>query len=375
MATETRITSEQGKEAVYQAHLSKDAIEKINGLVASASEIDGNILSKSKAIRKNYDKASSLNLFGKAINILGDSHTVGIGSSTTFKAYKELLRLKLVNLYGNFNFGTDTSLGYQSLTGFTYYRNNEALDCLTGFYMNIVSGTDFPIRESSSYTPIDITNKKIKILCPLTEVGKTLEIYCWTGSESATATLTVGADGFTNEYSIANYNEIRIRNTNTTTALRVETYYLYTDTSYYGLNSFASSGRALSHVSDSSIDRWFDNAEIAILALGTNDNSNATFDAKIEYIKAKYNAQKFTKLIILDLDITRARTSETRQKLKQLHHDCKGSYFINLSEEISYVEASASELYSLGIVKSDLGHYNDNGHEFIADLIYKSIFA
>ena len=40
MATETRITSEQGKDAVYQAHLSKSAIEKIAGMNSSASEID-----------------------------------------------------------------------------------------------------------------------------------------------------------------------------------------------------------------------------------------------------------------------------------------------------------------------------------------------
>lgn len=38
---ETRISSEQAKDAIYKAHLSKDAIEKIVGLEASASEIDG----------------------------------------------------------------------------------------------------------------------------------------------------------------------------------------------------------------------------------------------------------------------------------------------------------------------------------------------
>jgi glucose-6-phosphate 1-dehydrogenase len=37
---ETRISSEQAKEAIYQAHLSKDAIAKIAGLNSSASEID-----------------------------------------------------------------------------------------------------------------------------------------------------------------------------------------------------------------------------------------------------------------------------------------------------------------------------------------------
>lgn len=37
---ETRISSEQAKDAVYQAHLSKDAMCKIEGLQSSASEID-----------------------------------------------------------------------------------------------------------------------------------------------------------------------------------------------------------------------------------------------------------------------------------------------------------------------------------------------
>lgn len=50
MATETRITSEQGKDAVYQAHLSKDAISKINGLQSSASEIDGSVNKDSQTI-------------------------------------------------------------------------------------------------------------------------------------------------------------------------------------------------------------------------------------------------------------------------------------------------------------------------------------
>ena len=37
---ETRISSEQAKDAVYQAHLSKDAMCKIEGLQSRASEID-----------------------------------------------------------------------------------------------------------------------------------------------------------------------------------------------------------------------------------------------------------------------------------------------------------------------------------------------
>ena len=49
---ETRISSEQAKEAIYQAHLSKDAISKINGLGSSASEIDGSVNKKQIVLPK-----------------------------------------------------------------------------------------------------------------------------------------------------------------------------------------------------------------------------------------------------------------------------------------------------------------------------------
>lgn len=55
---ETRITSEQGKEAIYQAHLSKDAIEKVSKINSSASEIDALINElkglKASATQINY---------------------------------------------------------------------------------------------------------------------------------------------------------------------------------------------------------------------------------------------------------------------------------------------------------------------------------
>ena len=40
---ETRISSEQAKEAIYQAHLSKDAISKIEGMQSLGSEIDATV--------------------------------------------------------------------------------------------------------------------------------------------------------------------------------------------------------------------------------------------------------------------------------------------------------------------------------------------
>ena len=62
--TETRITSTQAKDAIYKAHLSKDAIEKIEGLQASASEIDGLISKKSSPYKNilNWNEQVSPNI-------------------------------------------------------------------------------------------------------------------------------------------------------------------------------------------------------------------------------------------------------------------------------------------------------------------------
>lgn len=360
--TETRINSTQAKDAIYKAH----------SISSSASEIDGAVFNRNIGVRKVFDKATNLNVFGKSINIIGDSHTVGIGASSAFLSYVNILRNKLATRYVNFNFGIDTEIGYQDRSYLTWFRNENATDCLTGFYFNLVNGTPFNIIESNSYTPVEVTAKKIRILCPLTEVGKTIEIYGWTGSENTLATLTVGANGLTNEYTSGAVNVIRIRNPSGT-PVRIETYFVYDNSSYYSLIACAASSRKLINVDDAQLTRWFTNSEVAILALGTNDNYNATFQSKLDYIKTMYQSQKFTKLIVLDLDITRVRTSETRVALRALANSCKGSIYINVSEYLSYSEATASELYAQGVVKSDLAHYNDNGHEIIANLIYNAI--
>lgn len=387
---ETRISSEQAKEAIYKINkLSEkgmtpeqiaDAIENVSQTSSSASEIDmavKNSLQISR-IHKSFDKASILNAFGKAINILGDSHTVGIGASKAFTCYKEILRNKIATKYGNLNFGIDASIGYQTLNGFTKYTNNAnstTKASMTGMYIEIINGVDFPIIESSAYTPVEMTNKKVKFLCPISEIGKTFQVYGWTGSESGAATLTVGINGLTNEYAIANYNQIRVRNTDVSNPLKLETYYIYDDINYYTLFNFANTGRALAYCDNAVIDKWFDNAEIAILALSTNDGDIVKYKAKLDYIASKYNSQKFTKLVILDLDSLRPNTHEIRVALRELQSKCKGSLYISVSDSLSPFTVSVAELKSMGIIGNDNIHYTNSGHNMIADLVYNSIFG
>ena len=67
------LTGTQIEETLLQAHLSKDAIAKIDGLEASASEINNN----TRTIELANDNGTSTSYFGtKSINILGDSISI-----------------------------------------------------------------------------------------------------------------------------------------------------------------------------------------------------------------------------------------------------------------------------------------------------------
>ena len=77
---ETRISSEQAKEAIYQAHLSKDAIGKIDGLQSIASEIDG-------LIEKDYFGLSQIGFVSKQ-SITGTSWNQNNNVSVVNKHFK-----------------------------------------------------------------------------------------------------------------------------------------------------------------------------------------------------------------------------------------------------------------------------------------------
>lgn len=348
--------------------------KSISGLQATAAEINRAVGMSNVGFKNALEGATApyLNTFGHTISILWDSHTVGIGASTAFNSYINLLRTKLASNLGSLNFGIDTSFGYQNLSGFSWYRNENATDCLTGFYVNVVQGTDLPIIESNAYTPVEMTNKYVKILCPLSEVGKTFEIYGWTGSVQNRQTLTVGSNGLTNEYYINGWNQFRISNPNAT-PLRVETYYIYDSANNYNIINLGASGRALTQCDNTVIDRWFDNAEYAIMALNTNGGNTTVFSQKIDFVISKYATSKFTKLIVLDLDITRPNTSFYKTELERLANSCKGSAYLSVSKMISHTDFTSNDLKAIGFIRSDGVHYTNYGHKFIADILLKTI--
>lgn len=85
MSIETRITSEQGKDAVYQAHLSKSAIEKIEGMNSSASEIDTNTLKTFNKVVKEFHSNPLNNVFSTTINAFANAYPY---SGEVFNAVK-----------------------------------------------------------------------------------------------------------------------------------------------------------------------------------------------------------------------------------------------------------------------------------------------
>ena len=77
---ETRISSEQAKEAIYQAHLSKDAIGKIEGMHSSGSEIDA-VVNKSEVSILGMDFYDYTNR--KAVTNITKWSAYGAGGSGT----------------------------------------------------------------------------------------------------------------------------------------------------------------------------------------------------------------------------------------------------------------------------------------------------
>ena len=79
---ETRISSEQAKEAIYQAHLSKDAISKIAGLQSDATKIDGSVSRRQTVLPKNLLRTGSSLLDVSTISgVTADVGTLSLNST------------------------------------------------------------------------------------------------------------------------------------------------------------------------------------------------------------------------------------------------------------------------------------------------------
>ena len=341
----------------------------LNGLSSSASEIEGGVDYSFSGIR-NIRKSTSEHFFGKVFtSILGDSHSVGIGT-IDFIGYAQKLRNAINFMNNSSNIGVGTKYNFVT-TGFTLVENDSALDTISGFYITIPNGSSIRCYVAK--------NTNIKIITSEADVGKIINLEIRKSNLSTvikSLSVTIGADGIstTGINNNGTDTDMYIVN-NSGSSIKLTGIYQYVSDDNQTSIILANGGRKLSGISDAVIDKWFDNSEYAILALSNNDSDISLFTNRINYIINKYNAQSFTKLIILDLNVSNISGDAKRNELKRLNRKCAGSIFISIPESFTSngTFPEKEELYSLGLLDSDLVHYTKYGHEFIYGCLSKAL--
>ena len=362
------LTGTQMNDAIVAAHKSKDAIENIEGMSATGSEIDETSYTKYRGVRNSTQES----FLGKSISILGDSLTFG-ANATDYKGYAQIIRNTINTINNIDNFGlTGVDRGFDA-TGQTIIKNEDATDSLCGAYFLLNQSDTLDFYNSTSQE-IAIANKSIKVLALIEDNAKTIAISEYDSSNNLLAShnLTVAVDGLTELFTTSpTAHKLTITNNNIST-LKIEGYHIVEDYTYHTVNIMAKGGRELELIENQVIDRWFDNSEYAIMALGTNDNDLVAFADRIDYIISKYNTQTYTKLIILYMD---SADTTVRDELIRLNKNCKGSQFVDFRSILTANNtlADRDDLVSLGLVDSDRLHFTDLGHEYLASIMLSAM--
>ena len=347
------------------------AIAKIEGLEASASEINEAIQNSHRGARRTKENSTKTHLFGKVISVLGDSLSEGF-NATNLMGYAPLTKRISNKVYGSTNFGLNIGgMGFDT-TGKTVVITNSALDSLTGHYIvmpsaSVMTCTEAPLND------FYFAGQKGKLVCLASDSTKTVTIDLLDSGNGNIGTLstTIDANGLSGEFDIPS-DTVKISITNTSGfALNVECFNIYTNDTDYTFINQSYRGRKLQGIANTVIDKWFDNAEYAIFALGTNDSVLADFTTKINYIIAKYNAQKYTKLIILGIDSRRDIANDFEAELQRMNDECKGSVYIKFPNILTsnYSIADKDDLLIEGLIDTDLTHYTDSGHKYLANIL------
>jgi hypothetical protein len=354
--------------------MKKTTWDDFDVLEVSAREIDALNYNNNRALRNIKKGGYDLNMFGKVVSFLGDSNTVGSGA-TNYIGYAPMLKRALNYLTNSNNFGFHPqSIGFQ-VSGKTVQTNENAPTSLIGHQILLAIGDTLECREYPTYDFV-FRNKKAKLLCNILDATKSFDIVQKTSAnvEIKRTTVTLDANGLSNEIEIDVFTYKLVIENTTGSTLTIETYFVYEDLENYTTAIFATGGRDLKDVSERAIDKWFDGAEYAIFAMGTNDYDPVLFNEKIDYIIEKYNAQNYTKLIVIEMDAYRNTYDEYSQAIYRLHTSCKSSQFISVPKILTCNYTYANNQYLLDSdMLDDAVHYSDNGHEYICNLILNAI--
>ena len=345
----------------------------LNGLSSSAGEIDGNIINSISVNRNLRDSGTTSHIFGKTISILGDSLTSG-SSATNFFGYAYLTK-DVVNAVNNVdNYGLTGLARSFNRTGKTIFSNETATESLCGEYYPLAAAEICEFLSSANFRLV-FANRTISLVGLNDSNGKTCTAreYNSSGTLLATTNITF-TNRLTNSF-VTQSTTYRITIENTSaSSINIESLYIMRDTSSYNVSIMAHSGRKLAAIQDEVIDKWFDNAEYAVLALGTNDTNSVGFKDRIDYIIQKYNSptRQYTKLVIIYMD---SADTFAYDDLKRLHESCKGSIFVDYRHILSanYSLSDRDELVTLGMLNVDRLHFTDYGHKYLSALLLSAM--
>lgn len=140
------------------------------------------------------------------------------------------------------------------------------------------------------------------------------------------------------------------------------------------VNLFATSGRKLREVTDSTIELVCANSSTLVMALGHNDTYTAELVSRIDKLITECNANDIA-LVIPDFRWNLGTDDLVRQELLRLHNSVSGSIYIPFPELFKNDGTTVDGTYTvttLGLFK-DASHPNQAGHKIIAETIAKEM--
>lgn len=374
------LSPEQAIEATVAAYNSKDAIEKIEGLQASASEIDGNIINTwNKDIIKNIKAASR-------IDILCDSIGYGVGVTNKNKLWTLNFKNLLKENTGVTNIGfvtandanstilehTITKLdatnwtaaftNRKSINGFTYTTTsaNETIN----FY-----------SEMASQTVVNIHYVK-----PI--VDSVYEVYV---NDVLQTTINETASGFEETKVSTNItlgslgNDVKVKLISGSLSISgLE----YSNGTTKKIQVYATGGRRVVQIGD--VVSNYILADVCFFALGYNDVQGGSSEAQqLEaegYIQTLAQNFKDNNKMFVYINFVWDIEDEANwilQKLKNTFLDYENFYILdvrgNILDEDGLVASSSYRINTL-LEWYDIAHPNSNGSNRIFRFISKRIF-
>ena len=351
--------------------------------VANKSYVDKSVVIKDFLAKVKSNQVSNSGLFGskKGISVLGDSITHGAFALNSFNHSWGRLFQKMANVelqsksYGVINF---LSLGSGATTTTDIHSVN-----FTGSWSASTNGLKTLIGSALSNSAV---NNEIQITIPSFQsnanlnyiqspTGGTFELYI-----NGVLYSTTNTSGTLDPYAFVGfpvtdngkgYCFIQIRVIVGTCEISTIQYYKGTTPL---VNLFATSGRKLREVTDSTIEVVCANSSTLVMALGHNDTYTTDLVSRIDKLILECNNNNIM-LVIPDFRWNLGTTDTVRQELVRLHQNVPNSIYIPFPELFKNNGDTVDGTYTVTTLDlfTDASHPNQTGHKLIAETIAKSM--